>query len=381
MAFLKEEVDNEQRLALVLQGFDWSTAKSSGKSRSQDVPTASILLNGQEQKSCVFCKGAHATSSCSRARMIGIKERETLVAKARLCFRCLEKGHTARFCKATVPCLVCGQKHQTVMCPYLTSEHEATGKSPSPVQACSNGGVMASQQERKGKKHVLHSLVQHAVPLPRRLKKDLSRGSAQAQEGQADPSSRDSNVAKLRASRWWEGQSWPLNPEELWPVVREEYGDDDIKAKRRKVLGRAKLTSEEWFTAPTSTRNDFARRRLRKKRPPTQELKVGDMVLIGDDDRKRLNWPLGRVMDIITGCDGVPRVAKIRTRSGILVRPIQRIFRLESQMEHEDPPDPPSRDQPDLQRHTDSGTPAGTDDARKTRSGRTCRQPRRYPLL
>ena len=59
-------------------------------------------------------------------------------------------------------------------------------------------------------------------------------------------------------------------------------------------------------------------------------LEVGDMVWIGSDNKKRVDWPLGKIIEIIKGRDGVSRVAKVRTKSGEIVRPFQRLFRLET---------------------------------------------------
>ncbi|XP_015608204.1 uncharacterized protein LOC107274007 [Cephus cinctus] len=59
------------------------------------------------------------------------------------------------------------------------------------------------------------------------------------------------------------------------------------------------------------------------------EIKVGDIVLIGYDNVKRLHWPLARVTEKITGKDGVVRVVRLKTATGELFRPVQRVFPLE----------------------------------------------------
>ncbi|XP_037773621.1 uncharacterized protein LOC119569620 [Penaeus monodon] len=48
----------------------------------------------------------------------------------------------------------------------------------------------------------------------------------------------------------------------------------------------------------------------------------GDLVLIVEQHTPRNQWRLGRVMEAIAGEDGLVRKAKVRTSSGILVRPI-----------------------------------------------------------
>jgi hypothetical protein len=60
-----------------------------------------------------------------------------------------------------------------------------------------------------------------------------------------------------------------------------------------------------------------------------QSIRVGDVVLVGCDNKKRLAWPLARVVELISGRDGVQRVAKLKTATGEMTRPIQRLFPLE----------------------------------------------------
>ena len=58
-------------------------------------------------------------------------------------------------------------------------------------------------------------------------------------------------------------------------------------------------------------------------------LKVGDIVLIGCDNTKRISWPIGLIEELIEGKDGVKRLAKLRTANGCLLRPLQRLYPFE----------------------------------------------------
>ncbi|GFT40561.1 integrase catalytic domain-containing protein [Trichonephila clavipes] len=58
-------------------------------------------------------------------------------------------------------------------------------------------------------------------------------------------------------------------------------------------------------------------------------LSPGDIVLIGSDNTKRLNWPLGRVIELFKGKDNIERVVRLRVANGQIIRPIQRIYPLE----------------------------------------------------
>ncbi|GBM41215.1 hypothetical protein AVEN_180520-1 [Araneus ventricosus] len=60
-----------------------------------------------------------------------------------------------------------------------------------------------------------------------------------------------------------------------------------------------------------------------------REIKLGEVVIIGSDNVKCTDWPLGFVIELLPGKDGVTRLVRLRTSKGELLRPVQRIFPLE----------------------------------------------------
>ena len=58
-------------------------------------------------------------------------------------------------------------------------------------------------------------------------------------------------------------------------------------------------------------------------------LKEGDVVLVQDDNLGRLQWPLGRILEVIPSRDGKVRTVKIQTEKGIRTRAVQRLHLLE----------------------------------------------------
>ncbi|GFX86120.1 integrase catalytic domain-containing protein [Trichonephila clavipes] len=56
----------------------------------------------------------------------------------------------------------------------------------------------------------------------------------------------------------------------------------------------------------------------------SKEVRVGDVVLIGCDNKKRLYWPMELVVEVFPGKDNAVRVVKVKTRKGSLVRPVKR---------------------------------------------------------
>ncbi|GFV20637.1 integrase catalytic domain-containing protein [Trichonephila clavipes] len=66
-----------------------------------------------------------------------------------------------------------------------------------------------------------------------------------------------------------------------------------------------------------------------RKRGPLLEVRLGEIVLIGDDIKKRMHWPLAKVIRLIPGKDGKIRTVELKTRTRTMLRPIQRVYPLE----------------------------------------------------
>ncbi|XP_042909027.1 uncharacterized protein [Parasteatoda tepidariorum] len=67
----------------------------------------------------------------------------------------------------------------------------------------------------------------------------------------------------------------------------------------------------------------------RQKKNTFQPLKVGDIVILGDDNKKWILWPLGKEMETMPGTDGVVRRVRMKTKQGELIRAVQRVHPLE----------------------------------------------------
>ncbi|GFT67843.1 DUF5641 domain-containing protein [Trichonephila clavipes] len=65
------------------------------------------------------------------------------------------------------------------------------------------------------------------------------------------------------------------------------------------------------------------------------ELKVGDIVLIQNEDKKQAFWPLRRIVKLYPGKDNYVRLVKVMTSNGEVLRLIQRLCPLEIQAESE----------------------------------------------
>ena len=62
---------------------------------------------------------------------------------------------------------------------------------------------------------------------------------------------------------------------------------------------------------------------------PRHNLKEGDVVLIAESKAKRGEWPLGRVMEVYPGDDGLVRVVRVKSKNKQFLRPVHCLCSLE----------------------------------------------------
>ena len=72
---------------------------------------------------------------------------------------------------------------------------------------------------------------------------------------------------------------------------------------------------------------------LYKWRKRNMNLKVGDIVLIKEDQTFVQHWPMARVITIHPGQDGLVRAVTIKTEKGSYKRPVAKLVLLLSQEE------------------------------------------------
>ncbi|XP_072932645.1 uncharacterized protein [Epargyreus clarus] len=98
------------------------------------------------------------------------------------------------------------------------------------------------------------------------------------------------NVPLNRLSRW---QSVQRASQSFW----KRWSNDVLHTLQQR---------EKWFSS-------------------TPNVKKGDLVLLKSNLAKPLQWPLGRIEEIHPGVDNVVRVVTIRTKNGLLKRPVNKI--------------------------------------------------------
>ncbi|XP_050500156.1 uncharacterized protein LOC126880374 [Diabrotica virgifera virgifera] len=133
----------------------------------------------------------------------------------------------------------------------------------------------------------------------------------------ADVLSRGCSGKQLLEKQWWKGPQWFKEPENMWPKGE-----------------------------------------------------VGDVVMVGSDNVKRINWPMGKIIEVYSGQDGIQRVAKVKTKNGVLVRPCLRLYRVEL---------PINDIQENLRKDKEESTEQDkSEKGKKSRYGRTLKIPHRF---
>ena len=65
---------------------------------------------------------------------------------------------------------------------------------------------------------------------------------------------------------------------------------------------------------------------------PTENLKVGDVVLVIKPDTPRRDWKIGRIKAVYPGHDGLVKVVDVRSGGVLKRRPITRLSPLEAEV-------------------------------------------------
>ena len=106
--------------------------------------------------------------------------------------------------------------------------------------------------------------------------------------------------------------------------------EHDITSRKhwRQVQGLRAMFWSRWTKEylPTLTKRACWREKL-------SNLRVGELVLLQEDNLKKGKWPIARILKVMPGNDGTVRVAEVRTKTGVYTRPATKIIRLEEDID------------------------------------------------
>ncbi|GFW30301.1 integrase catalytic domain-containing protein [Trichonephila clavipes] len=128
------------------------------------------------------------------------------------------------------------------------------------------------------------------------------------------------------------------NPEELIPltpsmflVSNKNSNIEDIEELNSNSLNkRIKYRSKLLKDLRQRFGNEYLSQLIQKRNEKeSRDPQIGEVVLVGDDNKKRLFWALAKIIELIPGRDGKIRTIRLKTQHGKILRPIQRIYPLE----------------------------------------------------
>ena len=112
-------------------------------------------------------------------------------------------------------------------------------------------------------------------------------------------------------------------------ALQENPKDEDESdwKKRQRYIKRCKEAAwrrwqREYITALRG-KHDM------KHKSSEKEIKVGEIVMVKGEDKRRGTWKIGRVDELFVGKDGITRGVRIKTARGFLERPVQLLYPLE----------------------------------------------------
>ena len=107
---------------------------SKGNGRNEKSRDNLIGVTLTKASRCVFCSGKHRISKCETFMELSAAERYAAARDKKLCFNCLNSGHSYPTCPSTKTCFAqgCEEQHHTLLHDHFTgqvdSSSEAEGK-------------------------------------------------------------------------------------------------------------------------------------------------------------------------------------------------------------------------------------------------------------
>lgn len=165
--------------------------------------------------------------------------------------------------------------------------------------------------------------------------------------------------------------------ETSFPEAEVLVGDD--------MRGKFKNLKKLWEELRGRFRSEYLALLVQRgKLQKYHDFQVGDIVLVGDDNKKRQDWKLGRILELHPGKDGHAHVADVKTSHSVLLRPLQRLYPLEVPTNFYEGP----QDNKTMREETKQEEEVNRDQAKivqisnetttRTRSGREVRKPKKF---
>ncbi|XP_055622863.1 uncharacterized protein LOC129766365 [Toxorhynchites rutilus septentrionalis] len=119
-----------------------------------------------------------------------------------------------------------------------------------------------------------------------------------------------------------------ISPEDI--VENKAIPEENIEAVPSNRLNKWQLIQKRLQDFWKRWRRDYLAQlqgRMKRWKPPVY-IAVGKLVIIQDDNQPPMRWKMGRIVEVHPGDDGVVRVVTLKTSSGIMKRPVEKLCML-----------------------------------------------------
>ncbi|GFS51852.1 integrase catalytic domain-containing protein [Trichonephila inaurata madagascariensis] len=295
------QVSSEDRIKLARNSFDSEKFNYKKKlGNLSTTATAADLFNSNfknrkdfkfknSNDNCIFCEKTHASENCCEAASMLYDVKKNAVIKRGVYYICLKRGHMSHSCRSDVKCIICNKRHYAVLCSKLPLrsglETESASVENSTTASSSSSNVLANQACTS--EVLLQTLV---VVLQNGNHKSLVRALIDTGSQKSPLTYISEDVNDLS----------PLTP----AMFLQEIETSDV-------------------TDIDCLDHQEINKRIRHVQTIREQLRK----------RFRIEYlgQLREVIQLIPGKDGHIRVARVKTETGDLVRPVQRLYNLELQ--------------------------------------------------
>ena len=106
------------------------------------------------------------------------------------------------------------------------------------------------------------------------------------------------------------------------PLVALSCDDDGLEALTQNLV---RHFWQRWSTCQMVYGLFGEPEEICKVHKSSRNLSVGVLVIANEDGMIPTTWPLGRVIEVFTGKDGIMRVVNVKTKNGIFKRPVHKL--------------------------------------------------------
>ncbi|XP_031435546.1 uncharacterized protein LOC116223386 [Clupea harengus] len=193
------------------------------------------------------------------------------------------------------------------------------------------------------------TFVANRIVLIREATKPSQWKHVRTTENPADQASRGLKAKNLvQGGTWINGPNFLLNSENDWPEQpdrKEESLPNDPEVKNKVTVNAIKVKEDmeplnelinyysDWHKLKRSVA--WILKERQKWLKPRTNFMTGDVVLLVDSSSPRNSWLMGKVVETLPDSNGTVRRVKIKTKTSMLERPVNKLCLLEEAISEE----------------------------------------------